>query len=74
MRQPAAPCGRIVAAYLPGMAPQTYYRQWDVYLRGERLGEVLAATQEAACARAIHKFKIRDEDRKDLEVRRVATS
>ena len=53
------------------MAPQTYYRRWMVYLRGEPLGEVLAATQHAACARAVHKFKIKDEDRSELEVRRV---
>jgi hypothetical protein len=52
------------------MAPQAYYRRWDAYLRGERIGEVLAATQESACLRAIRKFKIRDEDRPELEVRR----
>ena len=51
------------------MAPQTYYRSWDVYLRGERIGEVLAATQQAACWRAIHKFRIKPEDRRELEVR-----
>ena len=53
------------------MAPQAYYRRWDVYLRGERLGEVLAATQQAACMRAIHKFRIKDEDRQELQVRRA---
>jgi hypothetical protein len=58
--------------YLLGMAPQTYYRRWDVYLRGERIGEVLAATKEAACLRAVHRFKIKDEDRSELEVRRVS--
>ena len=58
-------------SYLPLMAPPPYYRRWDVYLRGERLGEVLAATQQAACMRAIHKFKIRDEDRRELHVRRA---
>jgi hypothetical protein len=52
------------------MAPQPYYRRWDVYLRGERIGEVLAATQHAACMRAIHKFRIKDEERRELEVRR----
>lgn len=52
------------------MAPQPYYRRWDVYLRGERIGEVLAATHDAACLRAIHKFKIKDADRSALEVRR----
>jgi hypothetical protein len=44
------------------------------YICGERIGEVLAATQEAACLRAIHKFKIKNEDRRELEVRRVAAS
>jgi hypothetical protein len=58
-------------AYLPAMAPQAYYRRWCVYLRGEPLGEVLAATQEAACLRAIHKFKIKDEDRQELHVCRA---
>jgi hypothetical protein len=58
-------------AYLPAMAPQTYYRRWNVYLRGERIGEVLAATHDAACMRAIHKFKISREDRRVLEVRRA---
>jgi hypothetical protein len=66
--------GLVSAYYLPGMAPQAYYRRWEVYLRGDLLGEVLAATQEAACLRAIHKFKVRDEDRPELEVRRVAAS
>ena len=56
------------------MAPQAYYRRWSVYLRGERLGEVLAATERAACLRAIQRFKISDEDRPELEVRRVATA
>jgi hypothetical protein len=40
------------------MAPQHYYRRWTVYLRGELLGEVLAATHEAACLRAVHRFRI----------------
>jgi hypothetical protein len=53
------------------MAPQPYYRRWEVWLRGERLGEVLAATERAACARAIQRFKIREEDRRELEVRRA---
>ena len=53
------------------MAPASYYRRWEVYLRDERIGEVLAATQRAACVRAIQRFKIKDEDRRDLEVRRV---
>ena len=53
------------------MAPQAYYRRWQVRLRGKLLGEVLAATQQAACMRAIHKFKIKDEDRQELQVRRA---
>jgi hypothetical protein len=53
------------------MPPQHYYRRWDVYLRGERLGEVLAATHDAACLRAVHKFKVKPEDRRELEVRRA---
>ena len=56
------------------MAHPTYYRRWDVYLRGSRIGEVLSATQEAACMRAIHKFKIKDEGRQQLEVRRYQQS
>jgi hypothetical protein len=51
-----------------------YTRRWAVFLRGERIGEVLAATEKAACARAIQRFKIAREDQSDLEVRRVATS
>ena len=56
---------------LRSMAPASYYRRWEVYLRDERIGEVLAATQRAACVRAIQRFKIKNEDRRDLEVRRV---
>jgi hypothetical protein len=56
------------------MAPQTYYRRWAVYLRGERLGEVLAATERAACLRAVQRFKIAREDQAELEVRPLATS
>jgi hypothetical protein len=55
------------------MAPQPYYRRWTVYLRGERIGEVLAATEKGACLRAIQRFKIGKEDQKELQVRRVAT-
>jgi hypothetical protein len=51
------------------MAPQHYYRRWAVYLRGELIGEVLAATHEAACLRAVHKFRISREDQRELEVR-----
>jgi hypothetical protein len=52
------------------MAPKNYYRRWEVWLRGEKLGEVLAATERAACLRAVQRFKIKDEDRRELEVRR----
>jgi hypothetical protein len=58
-------------AYLPGMAPQPYYRRWKVYLRGERIGEVLAATERAACLRAIQKLRISREDQRELQVRRT---
>jgi hypothetical protein len=51
------------------MAPQSHYRRWTVYLRGEPIGEVLAATERAACLRAIQRFKISREDQKELEVR-----
>jgi hypothetical protein len=51
------------------MAPKTYFRRWAVYLRGERLGEVLAATERAACLRAVQRFKISREDQKELQVR-----
>ena len=56
------------------MAPKPYYRRWAVWLRGERIGEVLAATERAACLRAIQRFRISFEDRAKLEVRRVAAS
>jgi hypothetical protein len=36
---------------------------------GERIGQVLAATEKAACLRAIHKFGISREAQKDLQVR-----
>jgi hypothetical protein len=57
------------APHLPGMAPQHYYRRWAVYLRGELIGEVLAATEQAACLRAIRRFGISREDQRELEVR-----
>jgi hypothetical protein len=62
------------ARYPRSMAPKPYYWRWSVYLRGERIGEVLAATEQAACLRAIQRFKIRDEDRRELEVRRYQQS
>jgi RNA:NAD 2'-phosphotransferase (TPT1/KptA family) len=52
------------------MAPPYYYRCWEVWLRGERLGEVLAATQEAACLRAIKRFGIKPEDRRDVHIKK----
>jgi hypothetical protein len=60
-----------VYSNLRSMAPASYYRRWEVYLRDERMREVWAATERAACLRAIQRFKIKDEDRRDLEVRRV---
>jgi hypothetical protein len=30
------------------MAPKPYYRRWLVYLRGEQIGMVIAATEKAA--------------------------
>jgi hypothetical protein len=54
------------------MAPQHYYRRWAVYLRGELIGEVLAATHEAACLRAFQRFKVSREDQKELGVRRAS--
>ena len=53
------------------MAPKTYYRLWEVWLRGERIGEVLAATEQAACLRAIQRFRIKREDQGELAVRRA---
>jgi hypothetical protein len=51
---------------------KSYRRRWEVYLRGERIGEVLGATQQAACARAIQRFKIDEQNRSQLEVRRIS--
>jgi hypothetical protein len=34
-------------------------------------GEVLAVTERAACLRAIQRFKIQEEDRREMEVRRT---
>jgi hypothetical protein len=60
------------APHIAAMAPQTYYRRWEVFLRGEQIGEVLAATERAACLRATHRFKVSREDRKELQVRPTA--
>jgi hypothetical protein len=61
----------VLASYLAEMAPKPHYRRWEVLLRGERIGVVFAATEQAACARAAERFKVEDGDRRDLEVRRV---
>jgi hypothetical protein len=57
-------------ALRPGPATARDWRQRED-LRDERIGEVFAATERAACLRAIQRFKIKDEDRRDLEVRRA---
>jgi hypothetical protein len=53
------------------MALQIYYRRWEVWLRGERMGKVLAATEKAACLRAIQRFNVSSEDQQELYVRRA---
>jgi hypothetical protein len=53
------------------MAPATNYRRWEVYLRGELIGQVFAATERAACVRAIQRWRVPPEDRAELEVRRA---
>jgi hypothetical protein len=45
-------------------------REWEVYLRGERLGVVRSVTWKAACLRAIQRFKIASADQQHLVVRR----
>jgi hypothetical protein len=57
--------------YLRDMAPRIYYRRWQVWLRDERIGEVLAATEKAACLRAIQRFKVSREDQQELSVQRA---
>jgi hypothetical protein len=42
-----------------------------VYLRGEQIGMVFAATEKAACLRAIQRYKVSREDQKELQVRPV---
>jgi hypothetical protein len=51
------------------MAPKPYYRRWLVYLRGEQIGMVIAATEKAACLRAVRRYKISREDQQELQVR-----
>jgi hypothetical protein len=53
------------------MPHPSYYRRWDVLLRGQPLGQVLAATQRAACLRAIQRWRVPPEDRPELEIRRA---
>jgi hypothetical protein len=47
------------------------HRRWEVYVRGNKIGQVYAATQQAACVRAILRFKISREDQAQMEVRRL---
>jgi hypothetical protein len=62
--RPSGPVVAQVAALNP-----KYFQRWEVRLRGERIGEVLAATEQAACMRAIHRFHIsRKEDQRELSV------
>jgi hypothetical protein len=53
------------------LPPKPYYRRWIVYLRGEQIGMVFAATEKAACLRAIQRYKVSREDQKELQVRPV---
>jgi hypothetical protein len=53
------------------LAPKPYYGRWIVYLRGEQIGMVFAATEKAACLRSVQRYKISREDQKDLQVRTV---
>ena len=50
------------------------HRRWEVYLGDERIGEVLAATERAACLRAMQRFNIKGDDRRGLAVRRAKDS
>jgi hypothetical protein len=49
------------------MPAPSIYRRWIVYVRGERIGEVLAATEQAACLRAVQRFRIAREDQGGAE-------
>jgi hypothetical protein len=53
------------------MASASSYRRWEVYLRGRHIGQVFAATQKAACLRAIQRWQVPPEERPELEVRRA---
>jgi hypothetical protein len=46
-------------------------RHWEVYVRGDKIGEVYGVTERAACVRAVVRFKISREDQEALEVRRL---
>ena len=59
------------AAGLRAMPPPSYYRAWHVFLRGQPLGQVFAATEKAACLRAIQRWRVPPEERPELEVRRA---
>jgi hypothetical protein len=53
------------------MPDPSYYRPWHVYLRGQPLGTVHAATEQAACLRAIQRWRVPREDHHELEPRRA---
>jgi hypothetical protein len=42
-------------------------RRWEVFVRGEKIGEVYGVTERAACVRAVVRFKISREDQEALE-------
>jgi hypothetical protein len=46
-------------------------RRWEVFVRGEKIGEVHGVTERAVCVRAVARFKISREDQEALEVRRL---
>jgi hypothetical protein len=54
-----------------GMAAQIYYRRWEVWLGDQMLGVVVARTEQAACRRAIRRFRIGKEQQAELRVRRI---
>jgi hypothetical protein len=53
------------------MTSQIYYRRWQVWLGEQMVGEVLARTAQAACLRAIQRFKIGRDQHAELRVRRL---
>jgi hypothetical protein len=52
------------------MPHASYFRTWLVTLRGQPLGVVYAATEKAACLRAIQRWRVPPDERPELEVRR----